>query len=81
MGKCVSRIASPMPPGTSSCPASAKSVCTARIACTPLSEYSRPVYITGHAPPASAISRASSRIRSAGTPVMVSTASGRKCCT
>ena len=65
------------PPGTSSCPASAHSVKTARIACTPLSEYSSPVYITGQAPRAAAMRRARLSTVAAGTPVMRSTISGR----
>jgi hypothetical protein len=51
------------------------------MACTPLLEYSRPVYITGQAPPALAMRRARSRMVSAGTPVMRAATSGEKCWT
>ena len=81
IGKCESSIARPIPPGTSSWPANANRVKTARIAWMPLLEYSRPVYMTGQAPAALQTRRARSRIVSAGTPVIDSATSGRKCCT
>ena len=51
------------------------------MAWTPLSEYSSPVYMTGAHPAAPHSRRASQRMVPAGTPVIASTASGRKCWT
>ncbi len=81
MGKWLSRMARPIPPGTSSWPARAKRVWTARIAWSPVFEYSSPVYMMGQAPDDVAIRRARRSTVSAGTPVISSTTSGRKCWT
>ena len=49
-----------------------------QIAWTPLSLYSRPLYMTGDAPLAAAMRRASETMVSAGTSVIASTTSGLK---
>src|ERR1035437_10363589 len=70
-------MARPIPPGTSRWPARANRVRTARMAWTPLLEYSSPVYITGQAPLARARRRARSRTAADGTPAIASAPSGK----
>src|SRR3972149_10699904 len=70
-----------LPPGTSTLPVMAQRERTARMLWTPQLEYSRPVYMVRPAGPWVARIRASSRMVSAGTPVMPSATSGRKFCT
>ena len=69
------------PPGTSMLSVMAQRLSTARMFCTPLLLYSRPVYMCRAAPLAPAMDRASSSIVSRGTRVIFSTLSGGNCCT
>ena len=81
MGKSLSDMVRTMPPGTSSWPARANKVSTARADWTPVLEYSRPVYISSEVPLALQMWRARSRIVATGTFVITSATSGRKCWT